>query len=202
MSKKGILFVISGPSGTGKGTVVKYLLETGEFFFSVSATTRAPRPGETDGVNYYFISREEFEKKVERGEMLEHAEYSGNYYGTPKDAVCRALDEGKNVILEIETAGALQIRKKMPDAVLIIILPPDMETLRARLTGRGTESAEVVNMRMEAAKKELTLIPRYDYAVINEDGAADKAAEKILAISEAEHLRTSREDNIKEKFSV
>lgn len=200
--KKGILFVISGPAGTGKGTVIKHLLDTGEFFYSVSATTRTPRPGETDGVNYYFISREEFLRKIERGDMLEHAEYVGNFYGTPKDAVEKALNSGKNVILEIETAGALQIREKMPEAVLILILPPDLDTLRARLTGRGTESAEVIDQRMEKAKKELSLFPKYDYAVVNENDRAEEAAEKIYGICKAEHLKTARNIELENNFKI
>ena len=134
--KKGLLFVISGPSGTGKGTVMKHLLETGEYFYSVSATTRKPRPEDKEGVTYYFVTREQFEEKIASGEMLEYAEYSGNYYGTPKFAVENALASGKNVILEIETKGALQVREKMPEAVLIFILPPDIATLRARLEGQ------------------------------------------------------------------
>lgn len=198
--KKGILFVISGPAGTGKGTVIKHLLETGEFFYSVSATTRAPRRGEEDGVNYFFISREQFEEKIAREEMLEYAEYVGNLYGTPKDAVERALESGKNVILEIETAGAMQIREKMPDAVLIIILPPDLETLEARLTGRGTEAPDVIKKRMEKAKKEISLLKNYDYAVINEENKSEKAAEEIYAIYTAENLSTLRSGDIEKRF--
>jgi guanylate kinase len=119
--KRGLLFVISGPAGSGKSTIVKKLIGTGEFEFSVSATTRAPREGETDGVQYYFVSKKEFEEKIERGEMLEHAEYVGNYYGTPKEAVERCLAAGRNMILEIEVQGAAQVKKKMPDAVMIMI---------------------------------------------------------------------------------
>lgn len=200
MNKKGLLFVISGPAGTGKGTVVKHLLETGEFFFSVSATTRAPRDGEVHAINYYFITKEEFEKRIAAGEMLEYAQYVGNYYGTPKSAVEEALDAGKNVILEIETQGALQIRKIMPEAILILILAPNIETLEARLVGRGTESADIVAKRMAEARREVTLIDKYDYVVINEDGKSEEAAKDILGIAKAEKMRASRNTELKEKF--
>ncbi|MBO5023634.1 MAG: guanylate kinase [Clostridia bacterium] len=200
MTDKGLLFVISGPAGTGKGTVVKHLLETGEFFFSVSATTRSPRPGEVHGVNYYFITKEEFEQKIAAGEMLEYAEYVGNYYGTPKSAVEEALAAGKNVILEIETQGALQIREIMPEAVLILILAPDIETLEARLVGRGTESADVVAKRMAQARREVTLINKYDYVVINEDGKSEEAAKDILGIARSEKMRAFRNIGLKKNF--
>lgn len=198
--KKGLLFVISGPAGTGKGTVIKHLLQTGEFFYSVSATTRAPRPGEEHGINYYFISHEKFKAKIAAGDMLEYAEYVGNYYGTPKSAVEEALASGKNVILEIETNGALQIREKMPEAVLILILAPNIETLEARLVGRGTESAEVVAKRMSEARREVTLLDKYDYVVINEDGKSEDAAAAIYKISETEKMRAHRNLCLKEKF--
>jgi guanylate kinase len=198
--KKGLLFVISGPSGTGKGTVMKHLLETGEYFYSVSATTRAPRPEDKEGVTYYFVTREQFEEKIAAGEMLEYAEYSGNYYGTPKSAVESALEAGKNVILEIETKGALQVREKMPEAVLIFILPPDIKTLRARLEGRGTESAEVIDLRMSQVKREIALFPEYDYAVVNENGKAKEAAEEIMLIAGAERLRASRNADFAKNF--
>ena len=199
--KKGLLFVISGPSGTGKGTVMKYLLETGEFFYSVSATTRAPRSEDKEGVTYYFVTREQFEEKIAAGEMLEYAEYSGNYYGTPRSAVEKALAEGKNVILEIETLGALQVREKMPEAVLIFILPPDIKTLRARLEGRGTESADVIETRMAQVKREISLLTRYDYAVVNEDGKASQAAHEIMLIAHTERLRASRNADLAENFN-
>lgn len=200
MNKKGLLFVISGPAGTGKGTVVQHLLETGEFFYSVSATTRAPRPGELHGKNYYFISKEEFEQKIAAGEMLEYAEYVGNYYGTPKSAVEEALNAGKNVILEIETQGALQVREIMPEAVLVFVLAPDIATLEARLIGRGTESEEVVAKRMAEARREVTLLDKYDYVVVNEDGKSEEAALDIIVISKTEKMRACRNKDLKEKF--
>ncbi len=198
--KKGLLFVISGPSGTGKGTVMKHLLETGEYFYSVSATTRAPRGEDKEGVTYYFVTREQFEEKIAQGEMLEYAEYSGNYYGTPKFAVENALAAGKNVILEIETLGALQVKKIMPEAVLIFILPPDIETLRARLVGRGTESAEVIETRMAQVQREVALLGEYDYAVVNENGKSEEAAKAIMGIAASEKLRASRNKELQEKF--
>jgi guanylate kinase len=200
LMSKGLLFVISGPSGTGKGTVVKHLLKTGSFFFSVSATTRAPRAEDKDGVTYHFITREEFRNKIDSGEMLEYAEFSGNLYGTPKFAVESALAEGKNVILEIETLGALQVREKMPEAVLIFILPPDMETLRARLVGRGSETPEAVELRLAQVRREVALLDRYDYAVVNEDGKAEEAAENIMRIAYTEKMRASRNLEHTKKF--
>ena len=184
MSKRGLLFVVSGPAGSGKSTIVKKLVDTGEFEFSVSATTRAPRAGEINGVHYHFITRECFEEKIANGEMLEHAEYVGNFYGTPKDAVQKCLDAGKNIILEIEVQGATQVKEKMPEAVMVLILPPDAKTLEERLRGRGTETEEIIKKRMEASKYELEYFSKYDYVVINGHGCSDKAAELILSIED------------------
>ena len=185
--KKGILFVISGPAGTGKGTVIKHLLDTGEFFYSVSATTRSPRPGETDGVNYYFISREEFLRKIERGDMLEHAEYVGNFYGTPKKFVDEAMEQGKDVVLDIEVQGALQVVHKRPDVVRIFIAPPSWQALEERLTSRGTDSPEKVQKRLVRAKVELQTANTYDYFVIND--TVERAVREINAIMLAEHCK-------------
>lgn len=200
MNRKGLLFVISGPAGSGKSTIVHKLIETGEFSFSVSATTRSPRIGETDGVEYFFITKPQFENKIENGEMLEYAEYVGNYYGTPKDAVEKCLASGKNMILEIEVQGAEQVKKIMPEAVLILILPPDAKTLEARLRGRGTETDEIVRRRLDAARYEMTFWENYDYVVINEEGGMDRAAEVILGIERSECAKISRNGQIKENF--
>lgn len=198
MNKKGLLVILSGPAGSGKGTVGGRLRELSPFEFSVSATTRNPRPGEIDGVHYHFITKEDFKHKIEIGEMLEHAEYVGNYYGTPKAPVDKALAEGKNILLDIEVQGALQIKEKMPDAVMIYILPPDYETLLSRIRGRGTETEEVIQKRMTQARGEIEVFDRYDYIVTNDD--FDRAAHDILAILQTEQLRTSRNKDIKENF--
>ena len=198
MNKKGLLFIISGPAGSGKGTIVSRVRELAQFDFSVSATTRSPRPGEIDGVHYYFIDKAEFEKKIEDGEMLEHAQYVGNYYGTPKKPVEDALAKGKNIILDIEVQGALQVKAKMPEAVMIYILPPNYETLLGRIRGRGTETEEIIQKRMAQAKKEIESFPKYDYVVIND--SIEKAASDILSILHTENMRTVRNLNIKESF--
>lgn len=199
-TKRGLLFVISGPSGSGKGTIVEQLIKSGEFEFSVSATTRAARPGEEDGVHYYFISREEFEKKIERGEMLEHAEFVGNLYGTPRDAVEKCLSAGRNIILDIEGTGAKNVKRLMPEAVLIMIIPPDAKTLEARLRGRGTESDEVITKRLGAAHKDFDNWEKYDYVVVNKEGKIDEAVSDILQIEKAESMKTSRNELLKNNF--
>ncbi len=198
MSKKGLLFIISGPAGSGKGTIVSRVRELAQFDFSVSATTRSPRPGEEHGVHYYFIDKAEFEKKIENGEMLEHAQYVGNYYGTPKKPVEDTLAAGRNIVLDIEVQGALQVKEKMPDAVMIYILPPDYETLLSRIRGRGTETEEVIQKRMTQAKTEIESFPKYDYVVVND--TIEEAAADILSILRTENMRTSRNLHIKEEF--
>jgi guanylate kinase len=167
---EGHLFVVSGPSGAGKGTLCKMLLEkeTG-VSLSISMTTRNPRAGEANGKNYYFISREEFENKIEAGGFLEYAQVYGNYYGTPKQEILDALAKGTDIMLEIDTQGALQIKKRYPEAVLIFILPPSMGELRNRLIARGAENEEELRLRMSNAMTEMSFINEYDYYVVNAD---------------------------------
>ena len=200
MNQKGLLIIISGPAGSGKGTIVSRLRELAPFDFSVSATTRSPRPGEQHGVHYYFVDKADFESKIREGEMLEYAQYVGNYYGTPKKPVEDALNEGKNIILDIEVQGALQIKEKMPEAIMIYVLPPDYETLLARIRGRGTETEDVIQKRMNQAKNEIRTFPSYDYVVINRDGGIERAAQDILSILYAEKMRTVRNADIPETF--
>ena len=200
MNQKGLLVIISGPAGSGKGTIVSRLRELAPFDFSVSATTRKPRPGEQHGVHYYFVDKADFENKIEQGEMLEYAQYVGNYYGTPKKPVEDALAEGKNIILDIEVKGALQIKEKRPEAIMIYVLPPDYETLLARIRGRGTETEEVIQKRMNEAKNEIKTFPRYDYVVINHNDGVERAAQDVLAILHAEKMRTLRNADIPETF--
>lgn len=198
MNKKGLLFIISGPAGSGKGTIVSRVRELAQFDFSVSATTRSPRPGEEHGVHYYFIDKTEFEGKIEAGEMLEYAQYVGNYYGTPKKPVEDALAAGRNIVLDIEVKGALQVKEKMPEAVMIYILPPDYETLLSRIRGRGTETEEVIQKRMNEARNEIRIFPKYDYVVIND--TVEKAAQDVLSILRTENMKTFRNLDIQENF--
>ena len=189
---KGLLLVISGPAGSGKGTVNAHLLRTGDFAFSVSATTRAPRPGEVDGVNYHLISLDEFAERIARGEMLEYTEYCGNFYGTPLKEAEEVLASGTNLILEIELEGALNVKEKYPDAVLIMLLPPSFAIQEARLRGRGTETEEKIALRLSRTREEVAHVDRYDYVVYNCDGQDKEAAADILAIVRAENRRTER----------
>ena len=186
MERKGILIVISGFAGTGKGTLVKGLLSQYEqYALSVSMTTRQPRAGEEEGVSYFFVSKETFEKTVEENGLIEHACYCGNYYGTPKAYVERMLQEGKDVILEIEIQGALKIKELYPDSLLLFVMPPSAEELYKRLVGRGTESPEVVDKRMRRAAEEAQGIEEYDYIVVNDD--IDDCIKRTHAIIEAAH---------------
>ena len=189
--KKGILFIISGPAGSGKGTVVKEIINNHkDIALSVSATTRKPRPGEEHGVHYYFITKEEFEGRIERGEILEYTTYCDNYYGTPLKEVKRALNKGQDIILEIEVDGAMQVKKKVRNSVAIMLTPPDGETLERRLRNRGTETEEVIKWRLARAKEEILLLPKYDYSVVNEDGKISECASLIYDIIKAEHQKT------------
>ena len=192
--KRGLLFVISGPSGCGKGTVVSLLEKQHDFAVSVSATTRAPRDGEIDGVHYHFWTAERFEEAIAGGEMLEYTLYSGSkkYYGTPKARIAEQLESGRDVILEIEVDGAMQVKKRMPEAILIFMVPPSMKALRERLIGRGTESADVIEARMNRAYEELKLAHDYDYILVNGENSAEETAQKLLGIAAAEKLRASR----------
>ena len=199
-TKKGLLIVISGPAGSGKGTVNKILLNSPDFAFSVSATTRAPRPGEIDGVNYHYITAEDFESRIAKGELLEYTKYCGNYYGTLKSETEAVLESGKNLILEIEVEGAANIKRLCPDAILIMLLPPSYSVQEQRLRGRGTETEEVILQRLARAKEELEFLGNYDYVVYNRDGGAEDCAEDIRKITEAEKHSLRRNPNAKERF--
>ena len=192
MSDRGLLIVFSGPSGVGKGTVRQEIFSTPDhkFEYSVSMTTRAQRPGEVDGKDYFFRSREEFEELIRNGQMLEYAEYVGNYYGTPLTYVNETLDKGIDVFLEIQVQGALQVKKKVPDAVFIFLTPPDLNELQERLVGRGTDSEEVIAKRIERAREEIALMSEYDYAIVNDE--VPLAAERVKRVIEAEHFRVDR----------
>ena len=187
--KRGRLVVVSGPSGVGKGTVLKYVLERDDFVYSVSATTRNPREGEVDGVNYFFIEKDKFESMIDGGEFIEYACYNGNYYGTPKFFVEDMLSKGKNVILEIEVQGAVQVKKIVPDATFVFVAPESREILAARLRGRGTETEDVIAGRLAIAEKEIRACLMYDYIVVNRDGGAEECAKDIVAAVKAEGFR-------------
>lgn len=190
MKEKGLLVVISGPSGAGKGTICKALLEKNDFWLSVSATTRNPRAGEVAGVNYYFLSKEEFQNRIKSEGFLEYAEVYGNYYGTPKDSVLSAIDSGKDVVLEIDIQGALKVKETYPEGVFIFILPPSMKELRQRIINRGSETEESLMTRFKAAYKEINYVSKYNYAVVND--TVEEAVKKIESIVIAERCRVDR----------
>lgn len=200
MNRKGLLIVVSGPSGAGKGTICKKMLESNtKIMASVSATTRAPRAGEEDGRNYFFINKEHFEEMKEQDEFLEYAKVYDNYYGTPKKYVLDNLNCGNDVLLEIDIAGALQIKESFRDGVFIFILPPSMEELKKRIVGRGTESEEDIKKRYGAALDEIHQVIKYDYAVINDD--VDRALIDVESILRAERCKVSRlQADIKSRF--
>ena len=178
---KGVLLIVSGLSGAGKGTICKRIMEKyPDYELSISATTRDPRPGEVDGREYFFITKEEFEERIKNGQLLEYAKYVDNYYGTPKDWVLAQMEQGKNVILEIELQGAFQVRDQIPEAVLIFIMPPDMEELERRLRGRGSETEEQIKKRLLRAMEEIEYVDQYDYVIVNEE--VEKSVEMLHTI--------------------
>ncbi|HPU42225.1 MAG TPA: guanylate kinase [Acetivibrio clariflavus] len=201
MFREGLLVVVSGPSGTGKGTVLSCIRQKeSSIKFSVSVTTREPRSGEVDGVNYFFKTTEEFEAMIENGELIEWVKYCDNYYGTPKKYVEDTIKSGYDCLLEIEVEGALNIKKIYPDCVSIFILPPSFEELRRRIESRGTEKPEVIEKRMEKALKEMNYVDRYDYVVVNDD--IEKAVDSIRYILASEKLKFSRNRDILKTIGI
>lgn len=197
---KGSLIVISGPAGSGKGTIVRMLLEDENYKVSISTTSRQPRADDIPGVTYNFVSREEFIDMISKGELAEFADYVGNFYGTPVKSITELLKSGKNVILEIETQGALQIKSRFPEAILIWLSPPDYQTLEARLRGRGTNTDEDIARRLAVAKRELQFLPYYDYIVINEKGLANEAADRIREIVSLDKISTRHNTDFIDRF--
>lgn len=190
MDRKGILVVVSGFSGSGKGTLMKALVEKyHQYALSISATTRQPRPGEENGREYFFVTREAFQKMVEENALIEYAQYVENYYGTPREYVEKQLASGRDVILEIEIQGALRIKEQYPDALLLFVTPPSAEELKRRLTNRGTESAEVIEARLKRAAEEAEGVEAYDYIVVNDE--LEACTERLHQLIEAQHSRTS-----------
>ncbi len=191
MKERGVLVIVSGFSGAGKGTVMKALMgKYDNYALSISATTRAPRTGEENGREYFFKTVEEFEKMIAQDELIEYANYVGNYYGTPKAYVESKLDEGKDVILEIELQGAMKVKEKMPDTVLIFITPPTAEELKNRLVGRGTEDEATINARLRRASEEAGYMEKYDYLLINDD--LDTCVRELHELIQSEHWKVSR----------
>lgn len=202
--KRGILFVVSGPSGCGKDTVIQELMKKRKkLWLSISCTSREMRPGEINEKDYYFLSKDEFEDKIKNDELLEYAEYAGNYYGTPREHIEKHLSDGEDVVLVIEIVGALKIKELLPDTLFIFILPPSMKELRKRLTGRGTESKDKIDKRFKRAYEEINAVNDYNYVVVNDD--VENAVEKINAILISEECRVDRiekldVDNVEEEI--
>ncbi|MCR5145619.1 MAG: guanylate kinase [Lachnospiraceae bacterium] len=192
MKQTGLIIVLSGFSGAGKGTIMKHLLQNhpGEFNLSISATTRKKRQGEVDGRDYFFKTREEFDSMIENGDLLEYATFNNNSYGTPKSYVEKLVNEGKDVLLEIEIQGALQVKKIFPEAVLLFVMPPSADALKERLVGRGTETEDVVAERLAISNKEAEFMPQYDYLIVND--ILENAVEQVYSIISSEHSRTAR----------
>ncbi|MEK3908253.1 guanylate kinase [Oceanobacillus sp. FSL W7-1309] len=191
IEEKGILFILSGPSGVGKGTVRKKLFEeASELQYSISMTTRDMRPGELDGIDYFYKSIEEFETLIEQNQLLEYAKYVSNYYGTPRKYVEETLAKGQDVFLEIEVQGALQVKENFPEGVFIFLFPPSLEELKNRIVNRGTESQELVVNRLKEARKEIEMMDAYDYVVVND--RVEHAVDKVKAIIKSEHLKRER----------
>lgn len=198
MNKKGVIAIISGFSGAGKGTVVNELVNRYGYGVSVSATTRLPREGEIDGKSYFFKTKEEFEQMIEEDALIEYAQYVGNYYGTPKDYVLQQINQGKDVLLEIEMQGALKVKEKFPDVSLIFVTPPTVKELRRRLEKRGTESAEVINKRVARAKEECGYMSQYDYIVVN-DGL-EECVEQMHELLQSIHLSKNNQSDLIENI--
>lgn len=190
--QRGLLIILSGPSGVGKGTVRAAIFKNNPFnyVYSVSATTRSKRPGEKDGVDYHFVTRAQFEQYIEEDALLEYAEYVGNFYGTPIQKIEENLAAGNDVFLEIEVQGALKVRERMPEGIFIFLAPPNLAELESRITGRGTDCAEVIIERMQMAKDEIEMMQHYDYVVVND--TVENAVNKVNAIIQSEHLKVER----------
>ena len=191
---KGLLIVVSAPSGCGKGTILSEVLKDDRFYYSVSATTRSPRLGEVNGVTYHFITKQDFEERIKNNAMLEYAEYCGNYYGSPKKEIDEMREQGKNVILEIEVQGAMKVREICPDAVFIFVLPPSVAELERRLKKRATETDDVIAQRVSQARSEIELARKYDYVVVN--AALEDAINDFKAVIKAEELKVSNAQDL------
>lgn len=198
MARKGVLVVLSGFSGAGKGTIMKEIIKRYPYFLSISATTRKPREGETDGVDYFFHTKEEFQAMIKNGELIEWAEYVGNYYGTPKKAVEQQLAEGKDVLLEIEMQGGMLVKEQFPEALLLFVTPPSFAELERRLIGRGTETEEEIARRMQRATEEAAYMSSYDYLIINDQ--LEQAIQDVHQIICTEHMRVTCNEEIIHNF--
>lgn len=200
MRKKGVILVVSGPAGSGKGTVCNILRESGEFALSVSRTTRKPRPGEVNGKDYWFVSREEFQKYLDEDDFLEYNQYCGEFYGTPREFAEQTIAKGYNMILEIDVNGAAQVKEKCDDAVLVMLVPPNYAEQERRLRHRGTETEDKILSRLERAREEFKQLDKYDYIVYNYTGETQRTANQLRAIAEAERCSVKRNADASEKY--